>query len=122
MATYTYITQLMSLSVILCINGGFGEKHQYDQRNCGQIYTGEPCRNRVCDPTGMDILATSEKGHRIFIRGSGETSPLNLFASPFLQKDDPPPPHNRNLKYDAGQESWPGSPKFELATREHRVN
>ena len=87
------------------------KKHRYNQQNCSKTSTGELRGNLACNPIGMDIHATSDKGHGVFIHESGENSPQNLLASPFLRKQENHPPRRRNLKYDAGQEIWPGYPK-----------
>ena len=41
------------------------EKNWYNQKNCGKIYTGELFRNLACNPIRMEIIVTSDKGHRI---------------------------------------------------------
>ena len=66
----------------------------------------------MCNQIRVDIYTTRHLGHRGCISGSGENDIGNFFASYFLHKDKILLTHRRSSKYNYGQESRIGTPKY----------
>ena len=81
-----------------------GEEHSLDHQNGRKISPGQLFCSGSLDLIRMNILDTCDKIQETHVRGSGESSLGNCFASYFLQKIEISPAHCRNLKYNYGQE------------------
>ena len=60
-----------------------GERHFCTQQNGGEIYSGELRCGGPCDPIGVDLSATRDKGYGTGVRGVGKISAGNLFDLSF---------------------------------------
>ena len=81
-----------------------GEEHLNNEKNCGEISSGELRRGGTRDPIIVDISTTRHLGHGGCISGSGEDDPENFSPLYFLQKDKIHLTHHRRSKYNDGQE------------------